>query len=348
MYKMHRLMVCAFLALLGMRVEAAPLDLAGVWQGKLQVDPSTALTLQFIFTKKPDGGYTAVLDSPDNGGIKHVVAGAVAWDQGVLKLQVPALSGGYVGTFKGSSIEGQWTQEGGSLPLVLSPYQKKTLSKAAMQTLLGAWHWSVTFLGSTLTVVTNFKADEHGELVGTQGVLEQGNQQMPLVDIDFTDGDLSFKVPAIFGEMHAHYVDGSFVGSWRVGPTTAPTFPVTLKRGDVAMPVYALTLTSAQFASISGTWRGALTITTAQGQTTQLPLALRFETDKQAHYVGYIDAPGQGAKGIPVTVASFADGKLHLKVSAAAAEYSAEVTGSKMEGQWKQAGMVTPLALTKQ
>jgi hypothetical protein len=340
--------VWMFVALFGVRVAAAAPELAGTWQGKLQVDPHTALIIQFIFTKEPSGGYSAVLDSPDNGGIKSVAASAVAWDQSVLKVQVPKLSGAYVGSLKGSSIEGQWTQEGSSLPLTLSPYQKVTLSKAAIETLRGAWHGPATVPGGTLTFIARFETNEHGELGGTLGVLEQGGQELPVSDIELVDGRLSFKVPVVSGELTASYVDDSFVGSWRQGPVTAPSIPVTLKRGDVAPLVYALNLTSAQFAQISGSWQGGLSGTAPGGQKVDLPLVLRFETDKQAHYVGYVESPTQSRKGVPVTEARFADGKLDLKISFIFAEYTAEVTSKKMVGQWTQGRITNPLVLIRQ
>ena len=40
---------------------AATQELAGVWQGKLAVDPKTSLTIQFTFAKDAKGAYTAVL-----------------------------------------------------------------------------------------------------------------------------------------------------------------------------------------------------------------------------------------------------------------------------------------------
>ena len=50
---------------------AAPADLAGVWQGKLAVDASNSLAVQFTFTKGANGAYTAVLNSPDNPSIRN-------------------------------------------------------------------------------------------------------------------------------------------------------------------------------------------------------------------------------------------------------------------------------------
>ncbi len=114
-------------------------ELAGVWQGKLQVDPKTALTIQFTFAKKPDGSYSAVLNSPDNSALKDVPADSVSWKGGALSLKVAALSGAFDGTMQGGTLAGQWQQPGGKLPLVLSPYQKPVLSKAAVDTLTGTW-----------------------------------------------------------------------------------------------------------------------------------------------------------------------------------------------------------------
>src|SRR5579862_3316082 len=89
--------------------QAAPAqELSGTWQGKLQVDPKTAMTIQFLFAKKPDGTYSAILNSPDNGSISNLAADSVSWKGGVLSLQVPSLSGSYAGTLSGGSINGQW------------------------------------------------------------------------------------------------------------------------------------------------------------------------------------------------------------------------------------------------
>jgi hypothetical protein len=41
----------------------AETDLAGDWRGKLTVDDNTTMPVQLVFTKKPDGSDTAVLNS---------------------------------------------------------------------------------------------------------------------------------------------------------------------------------------------------------------------------------------------------------------------------------------------
>ena len=63
---------------LSMAQSALAQELAGTWQGKLQVDPKTAMTIQFVFAKKADGSYSAVLNSPDNDAIKNMAADSVS------------------------------------------------------------------------------------------------------------------------------------------------------------------------------------------------------------------------------------------------------------------------------
>ena len=140
---------------------AAP-DLVGVWQGKLALDPKNSLTIQFTFAKDAKGGYTAVLNSPDNGGIKNTPATGVTWDGSNVKLQVAALSGSYAGALKDGKINGQWTQPGGALPLVLTPYQKPVLSKAAIDTLTGTWFGPLKFPGGEMTFVVAFQDRRQG------------------------------------------------------------------------------------------------------------------------------------------------------------------------------------------
>ncbi len=90
----------------------AQTELTGDWRGKLAVDATTSLPVQFTFAKKPDGSYSAVLNSLENENIKNVAASAVSWKDGALKVDVPALSGAYAGALKDDHFEGQWSQTG--------------------------------------------------------------------------------------------------------------------------------------------------------------------------------------------------------------------------------------------
>jgi hypothetical protein len=327
---------------------AAAQDIAGTWQGKLKVDANTALMVQFTFARKPDGGWTATLNSPDSGAIKNVAANAVSVNNGVVKVDVAELSGSFNGTLKGRSIEGQWTQPGGVLPLVLSAYEKPQMSKADMDTLSGSWHGPLKVPAGAFTFVVRFKPDDKGELAGSLAVLEQGAAQIPLSDIDFANGMLTFKVPLVRGEYTGTYANGAFTGAWKQpGGDAGQGLPLALQKGEIAPPVYPLKLTAQGLTALGGQWEGTLQMTTPQGQKISLPLVLRIGTNSNADIVGSIDSPNQHASGIPVTEAAFSAGKLVLKAVTLSAEYHADLSGGTLVGQWTQGPSTVPLTLKR-
>ncbi len=96
-----------------------PGSIEGVWLGTLQV-PATKLRIVFNITTRPDGSFSATLDSPDQGAT-GIPVGAVSMEASQVTLDVSAVSGRYEGTLNedGSAISGKWTQGGVSLDLVL-------------------------------------------------------------------------------------------------------------------------------------------------------------------------------------------------------------------------------------
>jgi len=323
-------------------------ELAGTWQGKLAIDANTSLTIQFIFTKKPDGTYSAVLNSPDNGGIKNVAASAVKWSAGALSLQVPSLSGSYAGTLKDGRIDGKWSQEGQALPLVLSAYQKPVISRADMEKLAGSWHGPISILGGKVTFVLRFKIDEKGELQGTIAVPERGNTETPMAGLEFANDKLAFKIPQASGEFSGTLANGTLSGFWKQpNPGMPPQgYPVSLKKGDVAPPIYPLNnLSSRSMTALAGTWKGALKVPNAPEP---LNLVLVFSYNENGQFIGHLDSPNQGAKGIPVNATTLDGNRLTVKLETLRAEYVAELSGTSTKGTWTQAGNALPLDLVKQ
>ncbi len=328
---------------------AAPPELTGVWEGKLAVDPATSLSIQFTFAKDAKGAYTAVLNSPDNPALKNTAATGVTWDGSTVKLQVAALSGSYSGALKDGKISGQWVQPGGNLPLVLSPYQKPVMAKAAIDTLTGTWFGPLKIPGGELTFVLRFKTDAKGVFGGTLAVPEQGGNEIAMTDIQFSANKLNFKIPQVAGDLTATLANGVLTGTWKQGGAGSPAagMPVTMKKGEYAAQVHALKLSTEAFAAVNGTWKGKFDLTSPQGQKVTLNMVLRFGTSAGGQYVAFIDSPDQKVMNIPVTEASFADGKLMVKVAAVQGEYNATLTGKTLTGEWKQGAMVTPLVMTK-
>jgi hypothetical protein len=322
-------------------------ELAGTWQGKLQVDPKTAMTIQFTFAKKSDGSYSAVLNSPDNAALKNMPADTVTWKGGALSLKVAALSGGFDGTLQGGTLTGQWKQPGGTLPLVLSPYQKPVLSKAAVATLTGTWSGPVTTPGGALTFLVRFKPDDKGDMQGTLAVPEQGGAEYPMDDIEFADNNLTFKIPKVAGVYTATFANGTLTGQWRQAgmPPAAPALQAVLKKGDYVPKVFALKMPGEAFGKLAGTWKGDLHVTGPQGPVT-VPIVLRFETNEHADMVAFMDIPIQKVAGVPITETTVTGDKVVIKIGGQG-EYDAAISGNTLTGDWKAGPQSIPMTMTK-
>ncbi len=101
-------------------------DISGSWYGLLEVS-GTSLTLVFNL-QAVDSGYTATLDSPDQGA-RGIPVTAVKWHDSTLALSVQPLGIHYSGSMvTPDSLAGTFTQRGLVLPLSLSrhkPVKKK-------------------------------------------------------------------------------------------------------------------------------------------------------------------------------------------------------------------------------
>lgn len=106
---------------------AKPSDIDGAWLGTLDTG-GMKLRVVFHITSTEDG-LTATMDSPDQG-MKGLPATAVTRSGASLKIEAKTLNGTYEGKIAAdlSSIDGTWSQNGGSFPLVL----KRTRDEAVL------------------------------------------------------------------------------------------------------------------------------------------------------------------------------------------------------------------------
>ena len=329
---------------------AAP-ELNGMWQGKLAVDPKTSLTVQFTFSKDAKGAYTAVLNSPDNPAIKNTPVSGVSWDGTTLKMQVPALQGNYSGTLKNGAVSGTWAQPGGNLPLVLVPYAKPVVSKQAAAQINGSWFGPLNTGpaggNNNLTVQFKFKADDKGELTGTFSIPDQGLVDSPMTNVEFADGKLSARIPrANNAQFIATLANNEIKGNLKIPSPGVPPdgIPLTLKKGEYAAPAHPLKLTNEQFAAVNGKWQGKLEIQppanpqNAAPPKVTLTMVVRFATNANGQYVGFLDSPDQKAKDIVIDDVTLANGELAFKVPVVRGEYKGKLAGNTLTGEWQQAG----------
>ena len=126
--------------------------------------------------------------------------------------------------------------------------------------------------------------------------------------------------------------------------------PLALKKGEYVAKVYPAEVHARkQFAAINGTWKGKLDLTSPQGQKVVLTMSWCASAPAtNGQYIGSLDSPDQKAMNIPITDASYADGKLMFKVDVVKGEYNGTLAGKTITGNWVQgAAGALPLVLTR-
>ncbi len=104
--------------LAAMAVSVAAQDVAGDWLGSLK-GPGVELRI-VVHLARGASGLTGTLDSPDQGA-NGIALAAAALTGNTLTFSVPAVNGSYTGTLTPQgSIDGNWSQGGQALPLVLT------------------------------------------------------------------------------------------------------------------------------------------------------------------------------------------------------------------------------------
>lgn len=316
-------------------------NIAGIWEGKLVLAPGSELTVQFKIKQSDDGSYSALINSPDQGGLKNIPATSVAYDSETLKIVATEVNGSFEGIVKGGIIDGQWSQEGTTFPLSLRPYEEPSLSPEAVGILMGRWQGKLDSPVADFMMVFRFEKSGSGDLVGFLDVPAQAARGIPISEIIMDSENLIVKIKPAMAEYRATRAGDGFDGKWIQG---GQEIPLVLKKGGKAQ-IDLLDLSKASFDILSGPWNGKLDI--PQGPLKTITVVLRFEKTTQGDIVGFMDAPDQGRSGLPITGASVVDGAFNFKISGAQVEYQGQLSDDGMVGEWKQMGRGLPLTLKK-
>lgn len=207
--------------------------------------------------------------------------------------------------------------------------------KDEKEKLLGSWIGQLETPDNSLTVVFRFEMNKDGEFVGFTDSPDQGGFGIPVTETAIEEGTVDIKVSSLQAEYKGKMAGDEIVGEFTQG---GMSFPLTLRKGEYKVPVYSLSLPKRAMDQLLGEWHGNLG---------SLRLVFRFEKKENGDFVGFIDSPDQGAKGIPITQAALTDGRLELKVKAVGGEFSGQLSGKSLTGEWKQMRISNSLTLTK-
>jgi hypothetical protein len=333
------------LFLLPLNIAMANEDISGTWQGKLVPAPGMELTIQFVISRNPDGFYSVVLNSPEEGGIKNIEANDVLYEAGALKLDVAELSGSYEGIVSNGSIEGEWKQQGTSMPLNLSPYAKPSLSEEDKEKLLGEWHGDLTIPAGTLVLVFRFEKLKSGDLAGYLDIPDQNANGLPVTDIQRNGKKFVLKVSSIYAEISGELTGSEIIGQFKQGPEL---LPLTLKKGKYTPPADEYKLSEEDQMILLGEWCGELEVPeTPVTPANSVTVVIRFEMSEDGNFKGYTDSPGQGGYDIPITSLEVNGRDIAFKVRSMLSEFNGSFSENAMVGEHKRGPSPLPLTLTK-
>ena len=168
--------------------------------------------------------------------------------------------------------------------------------KDEKEKLLGSWNGQLETPANSLTVVFRFEKIKGGEFVGFTDSPDQGGYGIPVTETEMKDGTVDIKVSSLQAEYKGKMAGDEIVGEFT---QRGMSFPLTLKKGEYKASVYSLSLPKRAMDQLLGEWHGNLG---------PLRLVFRFEMKENGDFVGFIDSPDQGAKGIPITQAALSDG----------------------------------------
>jgi hypothetical protein len=157
------------------------------------------IRLVLHLTSIGNGGYTATLDSPDQGA-KGIPVNTVLLERSTLKFEVPRVGASYSGKVDAAAttITGIWSVMGGSVPLNLSrpPAPVKRVPKPS--DIDGDWEGALNGGGAVLRVVMHIVTFEDGMTV-TLDSPDQNALGMPATSVTRDGTKVRFELKQIAG-----------------------------------------------------------------------------------------------------------------------------------------------------
>ena len=328
-------------------------DVAGVWEGSLQVQAAT-LRLVLKVNRAAGGGYAATLDSVDQGA-KDIPVNTLTVSNRTVRVELSALGAAYEAEINARATEmsGQWRQGPLSLPLtmlrtttpstVASPLPPAAYTRRSDAPLQGWWAGALKVRDTSLRVLFKFTSPASGVYQGTLDSLDQGAKTIPINVIALNAPDVRLEIDAIGGHFEGTMTaDGSGIhGTWTQG---GGNLPLQLQRTEPVAdaPVPASAYTFARELEPQGVWNGTLDL----GQT-KLRLVIKIAKLAENDYRATLDSPDQGGRDIPATSVIIKDTDVEVEWKALRALYHGQLEKGRLTGFWQQGPDEFPLELER-
>ncbi|MFZ6658990.1 hypothetical protein [Undibacterium sp. TJN19] len=302
--------------------------LLGTWQGKLVINPSTSLTIQFIVNRNAQNKLSAVLNAPEEANLQNIAVNAFSLSGDKVSFVVDEVNGKYEGKLKDGKMTGKWKQNGSSFDLGLVPLVKKKIPAETVAYLNGPWNGvlSIPQTERKLNLVINFKADSAADS-GMSATIDSPDQSVfgiAVESVSLQDGTLRVKV--LRPEMSfAGKVEGNqLVGKWTQGGDA----PLTFNKGK--FQAAGLVVDKNIRDKLNGNWYGKF--------SNGIGIALKFKDNKPGNFTASLDSPYEGRKGVPITAISLDADKVSIRIDGVGATFNGTLTQDSINGKFSAEG----------
>lgn len=206
---------------------------AGHWEGAIQA-PGQEIKIQVDLQRTGDKWEGAIAIPAQN------LAGFPLSDVSTTGDKVSFAMKGIPGTPQfsgtvskdGKSIEGEFTQGGGTVPFAVTRTGEAKIEPAPKSTpitkeLEGTWQGALDVNGTILRLVVKLSNRPDGTGTGTLVSVDQNEAEIPITAILQTGSHVKLLVPMIVATYEGDLKDGQLTGTWSQG---RGTLPLTFKR----------------------------------------------------------------------------------------------------------------------
>jgi pimeloyl-ACP methyl ester carboxylesterase len=178
-------------------VRAQAPSLEGTYSGTLQAGDAE-LHIALHLSRNSQGGLHATLDSLENG-VFAVEASSVSLSEGTLKFEIRRVGVSYEGkvSLDRSSIDGNWSQGGASLPLVFHRDAAPHKPETAKFPVEGLWQGALEAHGLRLRFQLHVFHDPNGELIAALDSLDQFVSGVPAAKVSLKENAFHFEIPGL-------------------------------------------------------------------------------------------------------------------------------------------------------
>ncbi len=337
-------------------------DLIGRWNGTLEFG-SMKFQMVLRLVRSEDGKQVhASIDIPDQGA-RDLPVGAVLYHAPDVRVELDAFRTSFVGKLSadGLSLDGQFSEGPGGRPTPVkfrkdpkgnAPDEKPVFELTAGETpdLRGYWRGLVpTESGSKSLIGLKIGRFKDGRFEAVLDDFEHGASDVPASELTQTNG-----VTRLNWNMFRAQLEGrlnptatEFSGTWKQGPKPMDVIfrrekhPVTPFPEGTSFDADAKTPTD-----LRGEWKGTLSVA---DQKLRLVLTLGRPPEVASTYVATLKSLDQGGRPLLANQVGFTNSVLKVDCSAIRGNYTGTLNaeGTRLEGEWEQGGMKSPLTLDR-